>query len=111
VSEAKRQLPKVKAYWLTDFKEQDDGSRKPTVGEVIATLQRSSADAVSGKAVTEHFNKAFVDRLREAGYDEFHVWTVDDAEVARYYRELGAASITTNRPGWLREQLAEPDTQ
>jgi glycerophosphoryl diester phosphodiesterase len=109
VAEAKRQLPEVKAYWLTDFKEQEDGSRKPTVDEVIATLKRSGADAVSGKAVTEHFNKAFIDRLYDAGYKEFHVWTVDDAEVARYYRDLGAASITTNRPGWLRERLARPE--
>jgi glycerophosphoryl diester phosphodiesterase len=107
VAEAKRQLPAVKAYWLTDFKEQDDGSLKPTVDEVIATLQRSGADAVSGKAIPEHFNEVFIDRLRETGYDEFHVWTVDDAKLARLYRDLGAASITTNRPGWLREQLAE----
>jgi glycerophosphoryl diester phosphodiesterase len=110
VAEAKRRLPQVKAYWLTDFKKQDDGTFKPTVDEVIATLKRSGADAVSGKAVTEHFNEAFIKRLREAGYEEFHVWTVDDAEVARYYRDLGAASITTNRPGWLRQQLAEPET-
>jgi glycerophosphoryl diester phosphodiesterase len=111
VAEAKRLLPNVKAYWLTDFKEQEDGSLKPTVDEVIATLKRSGADAVSGKAVTEHFNKEFIDRLREAGYDAFHVWTVDDAEIARFYRDLGAASITTNRPAWLREQLAEQRTQ
>jgi glycerophosphoryl diester phosphodiesterase len=109
VAEAKRLLPNVKAYWLTDFKEQEDGSLKPTVDEVIATLKRSGADAVSGKAVTEHFNKEFIDRLREAGYDEFHVWTIDDADVARFYRDLGAASITTNRPGWLRQQLAKPN--
>jgi glycerophosphoryl diester phosphodiesterase len=58
--------------------------------------------------VPEHFNEAFIDRLREAGYEEFHVWTIDDPDVARFYRDLGAASITTNRPGWLREQLHDP---
>jgi hypothetical protein len=30
---------------------------------------------------------------------------VNDPQVARFYRDLGVASITTDRPGWLREQL------
>lgn len=106
VAEAKRQLPHLKAYWLTDYKEQQDGSLKPTADEVIATLRRTGADAVSSKALPEHFNAAFIKRLREAGYEEFHVWTVDDPAIARFYCELGVSSITTNRPGWLREQLS-----
>jgi hypothetical protein len=43
--------------------------------------------------------------LRELGCREFSVWTVDDPQVASYYAKLGAWSITTNRPGWLRKQL------
>jgi glycerophosphoryl diester phosphodiesterase len=39
---------------------------------------------------------------------EFGVWTVDDPDLARFYVKHGAWSITTNRPGWLREQLADP---
>lgn len=107
VAEAKRQLPNLKAYWLTDYKEQKDGSLKPTADEVIATLQRTGADAVSSKALPEHFNSEFIKRMRKAGYEEFHVWTVDDPAIARFYCELGVTSITTNRPGWLREQLAD----
>jgi hypothetical protein len=30
---------------------------------------------------------------------------VDDPKVANFYKDLGAWSITTNRPGWLREKL------
>jgi glycerophosphoryl diester phosphodiesterase len=33
------------------------------------------------------------------------VWTVDDVAIAKHWIELGVQSITTNRPGWLREQL------
>ena len=29
----------------------------------------------------------------------------DDPEIARFYQQFGAFAITTNRPGWLREQL------
>ena len=44
-------------------------------------------------------------RLGELGCREFSVWTIDDPKVAKLYADLGAWSITTNRPGWLREQL------
>jgi glycerophosphoryl diester phosphodiesterase len=93
---------------LTDFKKQDDGTLKPTADEVIATLKRCRADALDGKAMPEHFDAAFIQKMRDAGFAEFHVWTVDDPEVARFYRDLGVTSITTNRPGWLREQLEHP---
>jgi len=52
-------------------------------------------------------NQKFIARLRDAGCREFHVWTVDDPRVARFYQELGVWSITTNRPGWLREELGK----
>jgi hypothetical protein len=34
------------------------------------------------------------------------VWTVDDPALAQFYIDNGAWSVTTNRPAWLREQLA-----
>jgi len=56
-------------------------------------------------ASPEHFDAAFVEQLRVVGIDEFHVWTVDDPEVARFYAELGAWGITTNRPALIRKEL------
>ncbi|MDA7613827.1 glycerophosphodiester phosphodiesterase family protein, partial [Verrucomicrobiales bacterium] len=47
----------------------------------------------------------FVKQLRQGGY-EFHCWTVDDLALAKHFRQLKVDSITTNRPGWLRAQLA-----
>ena len=105
VAECKKRLPHLKAYWLCGFKEKDDGTPPPTADEVIATLNRCRADGLDAQAVPENFNAAFVDQLRDAGYGEFHVWTVDDPAIARFYIDLGVASITTNRPGWLREKL------
>jgi glycerophosphoryl diester phosphodiesterase len=110
VAESKKLLPQIKAYWLTKFEQQQDGSWKPTADEVIATLKRTGADALDGQAQPKHFNGLFVKRLRDAGFYEFHVWTVDDPAVARFYKSLGVASITTNRPGWLREQLEKPQS-
>jgi glycerophosphoryl diester phosphodiesterase len=113
VAECKKQLPHLKAYWLCGFKDPKDGKGKipPTADEVIATLRRIGADALDAEAVPENFNESFIRRLREAGFEEFHVWTVDDPVVARFYRDLGAASITTNRPGWLHEQLEKPESR
>ncbi|HEY3392489.1 MAG TPA: glycerophosphodiester phosphodiesterase family protein, partial [Lacipirellulaceae bacterium] len=107
VAECKRRLPHLKACWLCGFKEPKDGKGKtpPTVDEVIATLKRIGADALDAEAVPDRVNNDFIQQLRDAGFGEFHVWTVNDPQLARYYRDLGVASITTDRPGWLREQL------
>ena len=34
-----------------------------------------------------------------------HVWTVDQPEEAKRYKELGLASITTNKPGQMKNYL------
>ncbi|MEX2308827.1 MAG: glycerophosphodiester phosphodiesterase [Pirellulales bacterium] len=111
IAESKKQLPHLKACWLCRFKQEKDGKIPPTADQVIATLKRIGADALDAEAVPEYFNEAFIRRLQEAGFSEFHVWTVDEPEIARVYRDLGAASITTNRPAWLREKLEKPESR
>jgi glycerophosphoryl diester phosphodiesterase len=105
IAECKKQLPHLKALWLCGYKEQKDGRFTPGVDEVAATLKRIHADGFNSEARPEHFDEAFIKRLRDLGCCEFSVWTVDDPKVADYYRKLGAWAITTNRPCWLREQL------
>jgi glycerophosphoryl diester phosphodiesterase len=51
-------------------------------------------------------DQAFLRRLSAANRGAFGVWTVDDPEIAQFYIDNGAWSVTTNRPAWLREQLA-----
>ena len=98
---------------MCGFKEPKDGKGKklPTADEVIATLKRIGANALDAEAVPERVDKDFIQRLRDAGFKEFHVWTVNDPQVARFYRDLGVASITTDRPGWLREQLEPAESR
>jgi glycerophosphoryl diester phosphodiesterase len=105
IAKCKRELPHIKALWLSGYKKDKDGHFEPGVEEVAATLKRIRADGFNSQAEREHFNEDFIKRLRELGCNEFSVWTVDDPEVAAYYKKLGAWSITTNRPGWLREQM------
>ena len=106
-AECERLVPHLKSHWLTGYKEHDDGRVTPSVDEVIADWKKSGADGFGSQARIDHVNDAFLKKLRDAGCPEFHVWTVDEPEVARYYLDRGAAWITTNRPGWLRDQLAK----
>lgn len=104
VIEAKRILPSVRVCWLVGYsKDKATGAWTPPLSRVLGTLKRIGADGVDSDA-REILDAAFVKDLRAANL-AFHVWTVDDPSVAERFRRLGVDSITTNRPGWLREQL------
>jgi glycerophosphoryl diester phosphodiesterase len=107
------QLPELKSHWLTDYKEskEGEGDWRPSAQSVIETLRETGAWGLGSQANGQHFNADFIAALRDAGFKEFHVWTVDKAKTARHYRELGTWSITTNRPGWLREKLSNPQDE
>ncbi len=105
IAACKKQMPDIKALWLCSFNNKKRYAPPKTPAEVAATLKHIHADGLDAQAVPEYFNAAFIECLRRLGCREFSVWTVDDPKVAQFYADLGAWSITTNRPGWLREQL------
>jgi glycerophosphoryl diester phosphodiesterase len=108
IAEVERQWPELRTQWLTGYKQNEQtGAWTPTLETVEATLGRCDADALGADANRKVMDRQFLASLCDAGHCEFGVWTVDEPEVARLYKELGAWSITTNRPGWLRKQLAE----
>jgi glycerophosphoryl diester phosphodiesterase len=107
IAECERLVPQYRTHWLSGYKEHDDGRVTPTAADVLTNMKRTKADGFGSQARPDHFNAAFIEELRRGGVDEFHVWTIDDAKTAKLYRDLGAKWITTNRPGWLREQLAK----
>lgn len=55
---------------------------------------------VHNAGVTKKFARA----VKASGL-KLYVWTVDEPEEAQRLIELGVDGITTNRPGWLAEQL------
>jgi glycerophosphoryl diester phosphodiesterase len=105
VAECKRRLPNVRCHWLTGYHQRSNGAWTPRADEVIATIRRLGADGFGSESKPEHFDADFVERLRAAGINQFHVWTVDDPTVARFYANLGAWGITTNRPALIRAEL------
>jgi glycerophosphoryl diester phosphodiesterase len=49
-------------------------------------------------------DRKLVERCNEAGLDVW-CWTVNDPATAREMKEMGVTAVTTDRPGWLRENL------
>ncbi|MBN2505327.1 MAG: glycerophosphodiester phosphodiesterase [Verrucomicrobia bacterium] len=106
IAAVKQQLPALRAYWLTSYKQAPkNGPWKPTLDEVLRTLRRIGADGLDSQA-HDVIDTPFARSLAAAGFP-LHVWTVDDPKVAARFARLGAVSITTNRPEWLRAQLRE----
>jgi glycerophosphoryl diester phosphodiesterase len=103
IREMKKQAPGFKACWLSSFEK--SSPLDPGTAEVLATLRDIKADGFSSKA-DERLDPGYIKVIRDAGF-EYHCWTVDDPKVARRFLGLGARSITTNRPAFLREALKE----
>lgn len=97
VQRLKAALPQIGVLLL------HDATPSPTLDELIALCHDAELDGLD-----LHFayplQKADMAQLHTAGL-QWLVWTVDDAEIARSLVEAGVDGITTNRPGWLREQL------
>ena len=106
VAECKKALPNLKCHWLTGYKKDEKtGETKPSLADVVATLERSHADGLGSQGDVNYVNAEFLEDLCDEGHCEFHVWTIDDPKVARFYQKLKPWGITTNRPGFIREQL------
>jgi glycerophosphoryl diester phosphodiesterase len=104
IARVKKQIPQIKAYWLTGFrKNTQKGGWEPSMTEILTILREIKADGLDCSA-QEVVDADFAGRLASTGM-ELHVWTVDDPVQARRFAQIGVRSITTNRPGWLREQL------
>jgi len=110
VAACKQALPSVKAHWLTGFKETTKGSGEwlPTAATIAETVARCGADGVGMQGRRQVIDEEFVAALRAGEVGEFHVWTIDEPADARYFAELGAIGITTNKPAFIRSSLEQP---
>ncbi|MDA8427845.1 MAG: glycerophosphodiester phosphodiesterase family protein [Geobacteraceae bacterium] len=105
VAELKQWLPDWHVCWLCDYRHSlKDNIWRPSRADVIDTLRCSGADGLAS-ANRSFLDKYLVETLKGLGM-EIHVWTVDRLPDAKRLCTLGVDSIMTNRPGWLRQQLA-----
>ena len=96
----KKVKPKHKAYWLCSFREKK-GVLTPDLKTIMDTLKSTGADGLDSHfSIPEEFSQEVLD----AGY-EWHTWTVNHPGMAKQLVQRGVHSITTDRPGFLRDAL------
>lgn len=105
VAAVKQARPDLQVYWLVAIKQdKKTGAWSHTAEQLVAKAQELHADGVdlsACNAITPGFGKT----IKDAGL-KLLVWTVNDPQVARQMIAAGVEGITTDRPAWLREQLA-----
>jgi len=96
---AKKQHPAIPVYWLAGYKAET---------KLEDLLAKAKAEGFDGLDLNHQFpiDAAFVKRIHDAGL-KLHVWTVNDAAVARRLAAAGVDGLTTDRPAWLRARLLD----
>lgn len=98
----KKTMPDYKAYWLSGFKKKN-GSWKPSLEEVLFTLQDCKADGLDSQhTIPPEFSKAVL----SAGF-EWHAWTINDVETAKRLANRDIYSVTTDRPKLIGSGLSK----
>ena len=102
IAAVKKARPDLQACWVVSLAPKDQKPR--TAEELLAKAKEIKADGLDLSATSAILDKAFGAKVRAAGL-KLDVWTVNDLELAKQMIDAGAESLTTDRPGWLREQL------
>ena len=101
---AKKALPPIQAYWLSNLSlNAETGREQPPIEDLIETAKKIGADGLN-LGSKGPWTAELVQRVKAAGL-KCYVWTVNNADDARRLRDMGIDGITTDRAGWLREQL------
>ncbi|HIE97494.1 MAG TPA: glycerophosphodiester phosphodiesterase [Planctomycetes bacterium] len=105
VTQSRKLMPEYDVNWLTGYKQKTKQSAwKPSQHDVLKILARTGATGLGTNGNLNVIDHAFVNSVRAAGF-EFHVWTVNDVAPARQFADLGAFSITTDRPAFIRNAI------
>lgn len=105
IRECRRAMPQYRANWLTSYKHNREADVwTPSKTAVVETLKKTEASGLGTNGNLNVIDADFVKAVRDAGCG-FHVWTINDALIARRFQTLGADSITTDRPAFIRAAL------
>jgi len=97
-------LPRLQVLWVVKFGRSAASRRwKPRPAEPVRTVRLAGLDGLDVSARSP-WSEAWVEDLKRHGL-ALYVWTVDRPSLARRLASLGVDGVTTNRPGWLRQQL------
>ena len=74
--------------------------------ELLGVLRDIKADGLSSNNKN---SQELVNSITKAGF-EYHSWNIDEIQTAEQLLKWGATSITTNKPGYLKQQLSNKYT-
>lgn len=94
ISDTKKAFPGNSCYWLC--------SNPDLLEKNFKLVKENGLDGFS--LSYNIINVDVVKRIQETGLELF-TWTVDDKDEAERMISLGVKGITTNKPGWMKEQL------
>lgn len=94
IVQARKVFPKNDCYWLC--------SKKELLDKYLSAAHDSGLNGIS--LSSDIIDEDVFKRANDLGLDVYS-WTIDKPEEAQRLIGLGVKGITTNRPGWLREQL------
>jgi glycerophosphoryl diester phosphodiesterase len=100
-----KELIDIPTYWLKGTEKVEE--TEEWIPHEPQLIQKAENEGLDGLDV--HYagvTKEFIRAAKTSG-QKLYVWTVDDPEEAARLVKLGVDGITTNRPGWLREQLKD----
>ncbi|XZE19440.1 glycerophosphodiester phosphodiesterase [Pirellulaceae bacterium SH449] len=105
IRQCRQRMPQFKASWLVSYKQDPEtGVWAPRLADVLKMLKENGATGLGTNGNADVVDEAFVRAVRDVGC-EFHVWTVNDPTAALHWKSLGADSITTDRPEFIRQSL------
>ncbi len=81
----------------------DFAETRPTAKELVAAIRVAGLDGLDVEA-SKAVDRDFARTIKAAGLG-LMVWTVNDPAEAQRMFEAGVDGVTTDRPGWLREQI------
>ena len=96
IAETKKTFPENKCYWLSAIK---TGLAKK--------MKQAAEIGIEGVNLKYSVIDEEVMALAKENNLDVLTWTVDDAKMAKKLSEIGVAGITTNRPKWLKEEMAK----
>ena len=104
----KQRLHELEVCWIAEFKRNwTTGGWSPKPGTLIEKAKHAGLDGLDLGA--RGINPALVEEIKAADFS-LYVWTVDSPAQAKKLKKAGVDGVTTNRPGWLREQLEKDST-
>ena len=103
IQEFKAKAPHYKAFLLCSFKEGKNGQIMPPLARVLNSLKLTQADGLFSNT---NVPLRVIGAVRKQDY-EWHAYTINDLAEARRMTGLGAQSIITDVPGYMKKHLVE----